>query len=158
MAVDPDTFKKTLASFASGVTVVTSQHGDLRHGMTVSAFASVSLEPPLILICAEKASNTLGVIQKSAAFQVSILASAQDELSDLFASKSREALRFDGLECALGVTGCPRIPGALAYLDCRVEHEIDAGDHVVYIGAVEAAAARVADPLVYFRAGYRKLA
>ncbi len=158
MAVDSDVFRQTLGSFPSGVTIVTSQHGDLRHGMTVSAFSSVSLDPPLVLICADKSSNTHGVIQKSGAFQVNILAAGQDGLSNLFADKSKEAIRFDGLDCELGASGCPRIPGALAHLDCRVETEVDAGDHMIYVGAVEAAEVNGDEsPLVYFRAAYRGL-
>ena len=110
MAVDGETFRQVLGSWATGVTIVTSQHGDVRHGMTVSAFNEVSLDPPLVLVCADKSSNTMGVIEQSGAFSVSILARGQDELSNLFANKQKEAIRFNGLDCTLGVTGCPRIP------------------------------------------------
>ncbi|MEE9282277.1 MAG: flavin reductase family protein [Myxococcota bacterium] len=158
MPVDAETFRQALGSWATGVTIVTSQAGDLRHGMTVSAFNEVSLHPPLVLVCADKTSSTQGVIERSHAFSVSILADGQDELSNLFASKRQEAVRFDGLECELGVTGCPRIPGALAWLDCSVEQAIEAGDHIVYIGRVEDAEVKEFGPLLHFRGKYGSIA
>ena len=158
MAVDAETFKRALGSWATGVTIVTSQVGDLRHGMTVSAFNEVSLEPPLVLICADKTSNTLGVIQQAGAFTVSVLSSRQDELSGLFANKQKEAIRFDGLDCKLGATGCPRIPGALVWLDCSVHQAVDAGDHIVYIGRVEEAEVQDLGPLIHFRGRYGEIA
>ncbi len=158
MAVDAETFKRALGSWATGVTIVTSQVGDLRHGMTVSAFNEVSLEPPLVLICADKTSNTLGVIQQAGAFSVSVLSSRQDELSGLFANEQKEAIRFDGLDCKLGATGCPRIPGAVVWLDCSVHQAVDAGDHIVYIGRVEEAEVRDLGPLIHFRGRYGEIA
>ncbi len=158
MSVDRDTFKHTLGSWASGVTIVTSQHAGERMGMTVSAFSSVSLDPPLVLVCADKASNTNVLIRASRAFTVNLLAREQSALSSLFADKKREAVRFDGLDCKTGATGCPRIPGALASLDCSVRDVVDAGDHIVYVGSVKAAAIDAEqEPLVYWRGGYQRL-
>jgi flavin reductase (DIM6/NTAB) family NADH-FMN oxidoreductase RutF len=157
VAVDAEAFRSVLAGWASGVTIVTSRLGPRVHGMTVSAFCSVSLEPPLVLICADKSSNTLELIDQSRVFSVNILAAGQDALSNRFASKKEEHRRFEGLDCPDGVTGCPLIPGALGSLDCNVTQAIDAGDHVVYIGRVEAARTDDAPPLVYFRSRYRGL-
>jgi flavin reductase (DIM6/NTAB) family NADH-FMN oxidoreductase RutF len=158
VSVDRDTFKRTLGSWASGVTIVTSQHAGERLGMTVSAFSSVSLDPPLVLVCADKGSNTNALIRASRTFTVNVLGRDQSALSNLFADKKREAIRFDGLDCKAGVTGCPRLPGALAHLDCRVRDEIDAGDHIIYVGTVEAAHIDAEqEPLVYWRGGYQKL-
>jgi flavin reductase (DIM6/NTAB) family NADH-FMN oxidoreductase RutF len=158
MPVDTDRFKRALGSWTSGVTIVTSAHDGERLGMTVSAFSSVSLAPPLVLVCADKASNTNTLIQKSGAFTVNILAAGQSALSNLFADKKREAIRFDGLECETGATGCPRLPGVLAVLDCRVHEAVDAGDHWVYIGVVEDAAIESdKQPLVYHRGAYKGL-
>ena len=154
MAVDSETFKQVLGSWATGVTIVTSQYGDLRHGMTVSAFNEVSLDPPMVLFCADKSSNTMGVIEQSRVFSVSILARSQEELSNLFANKQKEAVRFNDLDCTLGATGCPRIPGALAWLDCSVHEAVDAGDHVIYVGRLEEAEARDVRPLLHFRGKY----
>lgn len=158
MAVDPEFFKKALGSWPSGVTIVTSRHGDLQHGMTASAFASVSVEPPQILVCANKEANTQSVIEKSGSFTVSILAQGQEELSNLFADKKREDIRFDGLDCVEGVTGCPRIPNALAWLDCSVAQAVEAGTHVIYVGRVVGGEVREADPLMYCRGRYVKVA
>jgi flavin reductase (DIM6/NTAB) family NADH-FMN oxidoreductase RutF len=157
MAIDVDTFKRVLGSWASGVTIVTSRHGELQHGMTASAFCSVSADPPQVLICANRDSNTHRVIERSGCFGVSILAAGQEELSTLFADKSREEVRFAGLSCTLGATGCPRIPGALAYLDCRVAQSIESGTHVIYVAVVEAAEVCEAQPLAFFRGRYQRL-
>jgi flavin reductase (DIM6/NTAB) family NADH-FMN oxidoreductase RutF len=157
VALSPDDFKQALARWASGVTIVTARHGREVHGMTVSAFSSVSLEPPLVLVCADKSSNTNALIQRAAVFTVNVLARGQDSLSNKFASKKDEWRRFDGLECPDGATGCPRIPGAAVALDCTVEQTIDAGDHLVYIGRVQDVAFSDAAPLVYYRSSYRTL-
>jgi flavin reductase (DIM6/NTAB) family NADH-FMN oxidoreductase RutF len=144
MPVDPERFKRVLGSWASGVTIVTSSHREHVHGMTVSAFCSVSLDPMLVLVCADKTSNTQALIERARVFSVSLLAAEQEALSE-------------GLACETGATGCPRIPGALGYLDCRVVQAIDAGDHIVYVGSVEAAEAGDSGPLLYFRARYHSL-
>jgi flavin reductase (DIM6/NTAB) family NADH-FMN oxidoreductase RutF len=157
MPVDPERFKRVLGSWASGVTIVTSSHREHVHGMTVSAFCSVSLDPMLVLVCADKTSNTQALIERARVFSVSLLAAEQEALSNRFASKKDEDRRFEGLACETGATGCPRIPGALGYLDCRVVQAIDAGDHIVYIGSVEAAEAGDSGPLLYFRARYHSL-
>ncbi|MFQ5697491.1 MAG: flavin reductase family protein [Myxococcota bacterium] len=157
MGVPPERFKQVLGSWASGVSIVTSSDGSRCQGMTVSAFSSVSLDPPLILVCADKSSETHALIEETGVFSVSLLGSEQSGLSSLFADKRREDTRFDDLECEPGVTGCPRIPGALASLDCRVEQAIDAGDHCVYIGAVEAGSLGAGEPLVHFRSRYHGL-
>lgn len=158
MPIDQETFKTMLSSWASGVTIVTSQFEGQRLGMTVSAFSSVSLVPPLVMICADKLSNTNVLIERSRTFTVNVLSSEQVALSNLFADKKREAIRFDGLDCKTGVTGCPRLPGTLAVLDCHVRDEIDAGDHIVYIASVEDAELDASlEPLVYFKGAYKLL-
>ena len=157
MPIDLDSFRSALGSWASGVTIVTSRTGDLQHGMTASAFASVSAEPPQVLICANRESNTQSVIEKSGAFSVSILAQGQEELSNLFADKSREDIRFDGLDCPTGKTGCPRIPGALVHLDCTVAQAVEAGTHVIYVGLIEACDSADREPLAFFRGRYKRL-
>ena len=157
MTVDSGQFKDVLREWASGVTVVTSRHGERVHGMTVSAFASVSLDPPLVLICASKSSNTYEVIEEGRVFAANILAADQQDLSNKFASKKEEHLRFEGLDWQEGATGAPILPGALAALDCRVVAAHDAGDHVIYVGQVEAVVLDEGRPLIYYGAGYRAL-
>jgi flavin reductase (DIM6/NTAB) family NADH-FMN oxidoreductase RutF len=158
MTIRPEAFRDALARWASGVTIVTARNGDDVHGMTVSAFSSVSLDPPLVLVCADRSSNTHGVIRGGGVFSVNVLARGQEELSNLFADKKREDVRFDGLDCAEGATGCPRIPGAAWALDCRVSAELDAGDHVIYVGEVVDSAVSDLEPLVYYRGAYHTLA
>ena len=158
MSIDPDEFKRALGSWATGVTIVTSQDGTDRQGMTVSAFNEVSLEPPLVLVCADKTTITNELIQTSRMFSVSILARDQDALSNKFASKKDEFRRFEGLDCVDGSTGCPRIPGAIAWLDCSLHETVDAGDHYLHIGCVQSCDTADRAPLLYFRSTYGELA
>jgi flavin reductase (DIM6/NTAB) family NADH-FMN oxidoreductase RutF len=157
MAIEAERFRQILGQWASGVTVVTSRKGDRVHGMTVSAFSSVSLEPPLVLISADKCSNTHELIREAGVFAVSILAQGQEALSDRFASKKEEPRRFDGLDCRLGATGCPHLPAAAATLDCRVFRSVDAGDHVIYLGEVIDSSMTEQPPLLYYRGRYRSI-
>ncbi len=158
MPVTPDEFRDVLGRWASGVTIVTSRAGDRVHGMTVSAFSSVSLDPPLVLVCADKSSDTCALIAESGVFAVNILASEQDALSQRFATQRDEHRRFEGLALESAVTGSPLLPG-LASLDCTLVGSHDAGDHVIYVGRVEALR-RFTDgePLLYYCGAYRTLA
>jgi flavin reductase (DIM6/NTAB) family NADH-FMN oxidoreductase RutF len=162
LTVSSERFRQALGHWASGVAIVTSRAGDRVHGMTVSAFSSVSLDPPLVLVCAEKTSETYAVIAEAGFFAVNILSSEQRDLSNRFASKKDEHRRFVGLETREAVTGAPLLHGCLAHLDCQVVATHDAGDHVIYVGSVEAAeqaeedAAR--EPLLHFQSAYRALA
>ena len=157
MAVNADDFKHALRRWPSGVTVVTARAGETIHGMTVSAFSSVSLDPPLVLVCADKASNTHPVIAEGRVFAAHILAQGQEGLSHRFASKADEWRRFEGIDWKSGVTGAPILPGALAVLDCRVVAAHDAGDHVIYVGEVESVLLSEAEPLLWYGGRYRSL-
>ena len=157
MPVTPDAFRDALACWASGVTIVTSRAGGRVHGMTVSAFSSVSLDPPLVLVCADKTSNTLELLEQGRVFAVNVLAADQQALSVRFASKKDEHRRFEGVSWRRGATGAPLIEGTVASLDCRVVAAHDAGDHVIYVGQVEAAEVRGGEPLVYHAGLYRGL-
>jgi len=160
MPVTAQQFRDALSGWASGVSIVTSRHGERLHGMTVSAFASVSLEPPLVLVCADKASDTHGVIAASGCFAVNVLAAGQEVLSTRFALEEEEHRRFEGVAWREAATGAPLLEEALVGLDCRVEAAHDAGDHVIYVGRVEAAhgAPGAGEPLLYYRGRYRSLA
>jgi flavin reductase (DIM6/NTAB) family NADH-FMN oxidoreductase RutF len=122
--------------------------------MTVSAFTEVSLEPPLVLVCADRSSTTRPLIDASGVFAVNILARDQEALSNRFASKKEESRRFEGLEYDLGPTGAPLLRGVVANLDCRVVATHAHGDHVVYVGSVEALHCSDREPLLYFGGGY----
>jgi len=154
MTITADEFKQALARWPSGVTIVTAREGDRVHGMTVRAFTEVSLEPPLVLVCADKKSNTLPLIQAGGVFAVNVLASDQHELSNRFASKKDEWRRFDGLETDVAVTGAPLLRGVVVNLDCRVVAAHESGDHVIYVGQIEAMRHFDREPLLYFRGAY----
>jgi flavin reductase (DIM6/NTAB) family NADH-FMN oxidoreductase RutF len=159
LAIEPTLYKALLRRWASGVTVVTTRAGAQLAGMTATSFTSVSLEPPLVLVCADSKALTLPLIVKAGCFAVNVLADDQHELSARFARSGNEALRFEGLACRSGPTGSPWLPETLAVLDCSKVATHDAGDHVILVGEVQAAEwdeARV--PLLYYDAGYRKLA
>jgi flavin reductase (DIM6/NTAB) family NADH-FMN oxidoreductase RutF len=158
VSVRPEVFKEGLRHWASGVTIVTSRLADRTHGMTVSAFTSVSLEPPLVLVCADRSSDTYALIAQSRVFAVNVLGRHQRHLSDRFAREEDEQRRFEGLETATAVTGSPILAGALVSFDCRVVDAHDAGDHVIYVGRVEAVATAGGEPLLYHQAAYRTLA
>jgi flavin reductase (DIM6/NTAB) family NADH-FMN oxidoreductase RutF len=157
--VDRQHFKSALRRWASGVTIVTTRAGDRDAGMTVSAFSSVSLDPPLVLVCADKKAHTRPWIDASGVFAVNVLAADQQELSNRFATTGNEDVRFDGLACSRGETGAAWLPGVAGVLDCRVAAVHDAGDHVIYVGEVLATDVDAArDPLLYFDAHYCALA
>ncbi len=154
MAIDGDEFRTAMGSWPSGVTVVTARAGDQIHGMTVSDFSGVSLDPPLALVCAAKNSVTTGLIEKGRCFGVNVLKSNQDAVSNRFASKKDEFKRFDGVETFEGTTGAPLLRDALVNLDCRVIAIHEAGDHVLCVGEIEQVQVNEGEPLVFFRGGY----
>lgn len=158
MSISVEDYKAILGSWATGVTIVTARAGEHIHGMTVSAFTEVSLDPPLVLVCADKSSNTHPVIAEGGVFAVNILARDQEALSNKFASKKDEDKRFEGLDYESGKTGAPLIAGAVASLDCRVDTAHDAGDHVIYVGRVEDCRVSDREPLLYCRGKYHSLA
>ncbi len=157
MSTTGDEFKAAMSRWATGVTIVTARAGEQIHGMTASDFAGVSLDPPLVLVCADRSANTLGVVLEGGCYCVNVLAADQTELSNRFASKKHEWERFDGLDCEQGPTGAPMIPGALVSLDCRLEANHDAGDHVILVGRVEQIVQREGEPLLYYGGSYRSL-
>ncbi len=153
MAIDAAQFKATLAQWASGVTVVTTAHDGQYYGMTASSFSSVSLNPPLILICVAKKAHTHDHLVAAGAFGVHILAAHQTDLGKRFAGLLPEITdRFAGLTVITRQTGSPILPDTLAWMDCRIHQAVDAGDHTVVIGEILDAqvASPPADPLLYF--------
>ena len=156
MPVSSEEFRTALSRFASGVTVVTTKDASGKmHGLTVSAFCSVSLEPPLVLVCIEKAAGSHTSFLESELFAVNILASSQRDLSERFASELIN--RFQGIDFSLSEHGLPVLGGCLANLECRIVHSYDGGDHTVYIGEVLNSETNDGDPLVYFRSDYRMI-
>lgn len=156
MAVTKDEFRGALSRFISGVTVVTTLGKDNRPaGITVSAFSSVSLEPPLILACIDKRASVHGCLTDGARFAVNILSEDQQNVSRLFASKDED--RFAGAPYKWGVSGAPLLEGALACIECRVVHAYPGGDHTIIVGEVESICTTEHKPLAYFRGAYFNL-
>ena len=157
MPVSKDEFRTALSRFISGVTVITTFGKDNRPaGITVSAFSSVSLEPPLVLACIDKRASVHEHLAEGSRFAVNILAEDQQDISRLFASKDQD--RFDGARYRWGVSGAPLLEGALAYIECRVVHAYPAGDHTIIVGEVESTSVAEHKPLAYYRGGYGNLA
>ena len=154
--VDPDLFRSVLGRFASGITIVTARDGEGRdHGMTVSAFCSVSLDPPLVLVCIGHDATMHPLVGSLEHFGINILGSDQEALSRRFASKDIQ--RFEGIGFTRGESGVALLDGVLGWLECRTETRHDAGDHTVLVGRVEAALAGDGRPLLYYRGGYAQL-
>lgn len=154
-----DQLRAAMRAWTSGVTIVTAVYEGERHGMTVSSFTSISLDPPLIVISLQTASRTHDVVVKAEAFGVTILAVDQQEISERFANRqSTMGERMDGLDTETLVTGAPLIKGGLAYLDCRVRQSIRAGMNTVFIAEVVAVRGDDHDaPLVYHDRTYHRL-
>ncbi len=150
-------FRAALSRFASGVTVVTVRGADgTDHGMTVTAFSSLSLEPPLVLVCIDGAAAILPHLRQAEHFGVSILAMEQDALSRRFADQAVD--RFEGVAITRATTGPALIDGAVAHLECRRVALHPGGDHVIAVGAVLQARAFAGEPLVYFHRDYGRFA
>lgn len=156
MAITDAAFKQAMSHFASGVTVVTTEHDGRPYGLTVASFASLSLNPPLVLVCIEKNVKSHDAIAAAQTFGVSILADSQADISGRFASKSDD--KFSGMDVRRGAeTGVPLIDGALCTIECRVREQLPGGDHSIFVGEVVDAQTGEGKPLVYYRSGYRQI-
>ena len=156
MPIDKDLFRAVLGCFASGVTIVTTtdEHGD-DHGMTVSAFSSLSLEPPLVLVCLDHKASVWPAFATAEHFAINILSSTQEALSRRFASKDGD--RFEGGGFTRGASGVALLDDTLASIECHVMSRVAQGDHSIVIGSVEAGTTRDLQPLLYYRGGYASL-
>lgn len=156
MAISKDEFRAALGRFASGVTVVTTKDSSGRlHGITVSAFCSVSLEPPLVLVCIENKTGSHYAFEESNSFVVNILREDQQHISDQFASYLSD--KFAGIKYYSGIDELPVLEDVLANLECRLVNSHDNGDHTIYVGEIEKVNIRDGKPLVYWHGNYRKL-
>jgi flavin reductase (DIM6/NTAB) family NADH-FMN oxidoreductase RutF len=152
-AVSPELFRRACALFPTGVAVLTTRAPDgTAHGLTVNAFCSLSLDPPLILVAIDRACSLLDTFQKAERFAINFLSIDQQDLSVRF-SQLPEG-RFAGVSWAPGVDGAPLIEGCIGSVECRTTNIIDAGDHRALIGEVVAATVGAGDPLVFLRSAY----
>jgi flavin reductase (DIM6/NTAB) family NADH-FMN oxidoreductase RutF len=154
--VTPDVgaFRRAMRRFPTGVTVVTSIKDGEPRGITVNAFASVSADPPTLLVCVNREARSYLYVATSKIFCVNVLAGDQAELARRFAGGVRDK-QFEGIAHSTGATGAPILAGAVAYFDCIVEAEHHAGSHSIFIGSVQACAQSEGSPLGYFDGEFR---
>ena len=159
MSTDARAFKEALSRFASGVTVVTTVNAGSPHGLTVSAFSSVSVSPPRVLICLGNETDSKPLVERSGCFAVHVLGRDHVALGQRFA-KLIPGIDdpFTGLQYRSEKTGCPILSCCIAWPDCRVDATLEAGDHTIFVGAVEAAGPPgEGDPILYYRRAFRVL-
>jgi len=154
--VGSDRFRAALAHLAAGVVIVTTRDTDGEpHGMTATAVCSVSVEPPLVMVCMARDAATHGVVTRSGIFALNFLPSSEEALARRFATQSDD--KFGDVASAAGETGAPVLEGALAHCDCAVVHAVPAGDHTIFIGRVVGAGVQAdapGGPLLYYRGRY----
>jgi flavin reductase (DIM6/NTAB) family NADH-FMN oxidoreductase RutF/DNA-binding FadR family transcriptional regulator len=152
---EPQVFRDVVGRFASGVTVITAHDDGADFGMTASAMCSLSLEPPMVLVCVNRRAVTRAAVSNSRAFAVNILQEDQAELAVRFATPQPD--KFAGLTYTRGELGCTRLDGVLAWLECEVVEDVEGGTHSVFFGRVRTAEGREGDPLAYFRGQFGRL-
>jgi flavin reductase (DIM6/NTAB) family NADH-FMN oxidoreductase RutF len=153
--------RESMRYWASGVSIVSSVFEDNSHGMTVSSFTSLSLEPPLVMVALANSTRTYEMVQHSGVFGITLLAQGQQHISNRFAGQHTENKnRFYGLETFTLQTGSPLLTGGIAFLDCKVAAAHPVGANTLFIGEVVASQvseqAEMLQPLLYFNRGYRK--
>ncbi|PYO21564.1 MAG: flavin reductase [Candidatus Rokuibacteriota bacterium] len=155
--VSPDEFRRVLSHFATGVTIVTTRDTDGRPtGLTVSAFCSVSLDPPQVLVCVDHKSQSYPALRDRDRFAVNFLGERHEDVSRRFATTRLD--KFDGVPHKLSSHGVPLLEGALAQLECRTVSRHVEGDHTILVALVEETRNGAGEPLLYFRGKYRRLA
>jgi flavin reductase (DIM6/NTAB) family NADH-FMN oxidoreductase RutF len=158
MTVSPNLLRHAMRRWATGVSVVTVAHENVRHGMTVSSFTSLSLAPPYVMVSLENRTRTFELVTAAQVFGVTVLAEDQQEISDRFANDQTElGSRFEDLETFSMTTGAPFIKGGLAFFDCRLVTTLPAGTQTVIVG--EVVSVKEGDdktPLLYFNRSYRR--
>ena len=161
MDFDSREFRNTLGRFPTGVAIITSGAPGMEYGMTCQSFSSLSLDPPLVLVCIDNNAGILPILDETRAFTVNVLSDDQTELSGFFASSKRPAPphQFDDVTHTPGETGTARIAGSTTVFDCTLHSVLDGGDHRIVVGAVKAfAATSPDDPILFFAGAYRTLA
>lgn len=157
MGIDSSEFRKILGHWPTGVAVVTTRGPDGQpRGLTANAITSVSLEPPLVLVCIDRTAETHRGIVESGAFAINILPEAGRELARRFAAE-RQADKFSGVSHRSGASGAPVLADALAWVDCGLHAFHEGGDHTIFVGRVLAAEAGQGDPLVFCRGEYGRV-
>lgn len=156
MAIDPRELRNIMGHFITGVTVITTKDADGKpFGLTANAFSSLSLDPPLVLICVDKKVDCYACFEQSKAFVVNFLGEEQEYLSKRFATKGIE--KFEGIAVRHGQLGVPILDGVLGYIECQIVNTYEGGDHTIYVGEIQSAAASGDRPLLFFKGKYYRL-
>ncbi len=159
MSVSADEFKQALQLWASGITVVTTYSDTFGlQGMTVTAFSSVSVDPPQILVCLNERADTGEGIQTSGYFAVNVLSQDQQDVSNQFAGGCSQQERFANTPWQPGIHGVPVLTDSLMSLECKLVDKTLAGTHWIMIGEVQNSLCRTGQPILYYRGGYKRLA
>ncbi len=154
--MDLQELRRVMGHFATGVTVITTaDRGGIPFGLTANAFTSLSLNPPLALICVDKTVQCYSCFEESRIFAVNVLSEDQEEISRRFATKGIE--KFTGIKWHKGRHGVALLDGAMGHIECKVVHSYEGGDHTIYVGEIVSAAASGERPLVFFKGKYRRL-
>jgi flavin reductase (DIM6/NTAB) family NADH-FMN oxidoreductase RutF len=158
-AVDSRLFRDVMGTFASGVTVVTLNVDGTPRGMTANAFLSLSLDPPMVIVCVQETGSMYPLFEQAEAFGVNVLAADQQAVSDLFAKHGVPDEPMGGFEYRVGSLGVPLLGGVLGYAECQIVERLPGGDHTIVIGeATDVAFDREeADPLLFYRGRYREI-
>lgn len=156
----PRGFRDVMGRFATGVSVMTTSHGDILHGMTANAVSSVSLDPLLALVCVAREKNMCDLVAASGIFALSFLHQDDEGVAVHFADpyRPRGEAQFRGIEHRRAVTGAPILDSAIGYVDCEVHASFPAGDHEIVVGEVVGLGlGEPAEPLLFFRGAYRTI-
>ncbi|HWF50168.1 MAG TPA: flavin reductase family protein [Solirubrobacteraceae bacterium] len=153
---DTELFREVFGHFATGVAVITSAGSSGAGGMTANALCSLSLDPPLALVCFQEDARTLPIVRDARRFGVNVLGAEHEHLAGVFASKVPEQEKLESVEHSF-VEGVPIIAGALAWAVCDLRDLVDGGDHTIAIGGVIAMGHGEGEPLIWYRGGYRTL-
>lgn len=157
MPIEAAEFRRILGHWSTGVAVVTARGPDGRRcGLTANAFCSLSLDPPLVLVCVERSAATHECIRAAGAFGISVLGADDERIARRFASDEDGEHKFEGIAWHTELTGAPLLDEAVAWVDCTLAAEHAGGDHTIFVGAVAAGDAQDGEPLLYYRGGYRR--
>jgi flavin reductase len=155
-----DEFKEAMRQFASGVTIVTAEHAEELYGITVSAFSSISLDPPIVMVAINNASPLAEMILEAEHYAVHVLSADQQELSSIFAASIPGTEKYGKITVERGVSGAPTFSGTLAMLECVLDQTLEVGTHTLMFGRVVRSTAQPepGNPLIYYHRSYRTLA
>ncbi len=156
MALDPREIRNVMGHFATGVTVITTKDSSGKpFGLTVNSFTSLSLNPPLVIVCVDKTVDCYACFDESKVFAVNILSEEQEDLSRRFATKGIE--KFAGLPWHSGDHGAPILEGVMGCIECRINLRYEGGDHTIFVGEILQATAQGDRPLLFFKGKYQRL-